>query len=195
MRLLSALACLAVFAAPATALAQPAGKPLSREALSRLIKDDSVWCAGWRQSDQSCEEVVFVEAAGDKVTQTRRYRISEEADFEMIIRQTLKLDGPRLCWTFKFAELDVVVLNDGARAPEAQSAVTMALVREKMGDLEGKLACESYVRDESTGEISSTATLDGAPAPDFDNRFRLLPPDTRVKLRALFEETEDATTT
>ena len=191
MRLLPALAVAALLAVPAAAAAQPAGGPVAREALDSLIKEDSAWCAGWRQSDQSCEEIVFFEAIGDKVGLTRRYRMSDTVDFEMVVRQTLAFDGARLCWTFRFDEMDVAVLNDGIRAPAAQAAITIALVREKMSDLEGKLACESYARDAASGEVVSTATLDGQPAPDFDNRFKLLPLDARVKLRPLFETEPD----
>jgi len=193
MRLLPALAFAALLA-PLAASAQPSAA-LSGDALTRLINDGQVWCAGWRDSDQSCDEVVFMEAADGKVAQTRRYRISDEVDFEMVIRQTLKVDGPRLCWTYRFEEMDVAVLNDGARAPAAQATVTIAMIRERMTDLEGKVACESYTRDAATGELSMTATLDGERAPDLDNRFKLLSPDSRVKLRALLETTEDAIAT
>jgi hypothetical protein len=56
-----------------------------------------------------------------------------------------------------------------------------------MASLEGKKSCEAYVRDEATGELKATVTLDGEAAPEFDSTYRLIPPDTRILLRPLFE--------
>lgn len=195
MRLLPALAFVAALAASGAAAAQPAGKPLTPSAVSALIKDQKAWCSAWQAGDQSCEELVFLDAVNDKVTQTRRYRMADSGEVEIVIRQQLTLDSDGLCWTFKFLDLDIAILNEGHRASAEQAAAMVVLIRERMADLEGKRTCERFVRDGATGDILSTTTVDGAPAPEFDSRFRLLSPDTRIKLRPLIEFTEEPTTT
>lgn len=195
MRLLPALAFLAALAASGAAAAQSADKPLTSTGVSALIKDQKAWCSAWQAADQSCEELVFLDADKGKVTQTRRYRMSDTGDIEMIVRQQLALEGDGLCWTFKFLDLDIVILNEGRRAPAEQAAAMILLIRERMTDLEGKRTCERFTRDRATGDILSTTTVDGAPAPEFDSRFRLLPPETRIKLRPLIEFGEEPTTT
>lgn len=194
MRALKALTVLLALSAPGAALAEGA-RPLTRDGLVATIKSERAWCAGWREADQSCEEVVFLEAVGGAVSQTRRYRIYEGSDFEMVVRNTAKFDGGKLCWTYRFVEMDIAFLEAGARAPKEQAAAMMMVMRETMADLEGKVACEAFSRDEATGEIAAAATLDGERAPEYDSRFRLLAPDARVKLRGVFEDTPDPTTT
>jgi hypothetical protein len=148
----------------------------------------SAWCGGWRDADMSCEEIVFLETAKGAVSQTRRYRIYEGSDFEMIVRNTAKLEGGKLCWTYRFAEMDIAFLEAGVRAPREQADAMLMVMRETMSDLEGKVACEAFTRDDTTGEIAAAATLDGERAPEYDSRFRLLPPEARIKLRGVFED-------
>ncbi len=194
MRAFHALALIAALSAPTVALAQVA-RPLSRDALVATIKSDRTWCAGWRETDKSCEEVVFLEAGKGVISQTRRYRIYEGADFEVILRNTAKIERDGLCWTYRFAEIDIAFLDAGERAQREQAAAMMMVMRETMSDLEGKVVCEAFSRDEKTGEISATTTLDGERAPEYDHRFRLLDPDARVKLRGVFEDKPEPTTT
>lgn len=194
MRALQVLALIAAVSGPSAALAQP-DRPLTRDGLVATIKSERPWCAGWREADQSCEEIVFLEAIEGAVSQTRRYRIYEGSDFEMVVRNTARFDGGKLCWTYRFAEMDIAFLEAGVRAPKEQAAAMLMVMRETMADLEGKVACEAFSRDEATGEIAAAATLDGERAPEYDNRFRLLTPDARVKLRGVFEDTPDPTTT
>jgi hypothetical protein len=194
MRALQALALLAAVSIPGLASAQ-SDRPLTRDGLVAAIKSDRAWCAGWREADQSCEEVVFLETADNLVSQTRRYRIYEGADFEMVVRNTARLDAGKLCWTYRFDEMDIAFLEAGVRASAEQAAAMMLVMRETMSELEGKVACDAFARDEATGEIAAATTLDGERAPEYDSRFRLLAPDTRVKLRGVFEDTPEATTT
>lgn len=194
MRALQVLALVAAVSAPSAALAQ-ADRPLTRDGLVAAIKSDRVWCANWRETDQSCEEVVFLQTVDNLVSQTRRYRFYEGADFEMVVRNTVKLDAGKLCWTYRFADMDIAFLDAGVRASREQAAAMLLVVRGTMSDLEGKVACEIFTRDTATGEIGAAATLDGERAPEYDSRFRLLAPDTRVKLRGVFQDTPDPTTT
>lgn len=194
MRALMVLALAAAVSSPSAALAD-AARPLTREGLVAAIKSDRVWCGGWREADQSCEEIIFLEALKGVVSQTRRYRIYEGSDFEMVVRNTAKLEGGRLCWTYRFVEMDIAFLEAGVRAPKEQAAAMLMVMRETMSELEGKVACEAFTRDEATGDIAAAATLDGERAPEYDSRFRLLAPDARVKLRGVFEDKPDPTTT
>ena len=194
MRALKALALIVAVSVPGAALARD-DRPLTRDGLVAVIKSDRAWCAGWRETDQSCEEIVFLEAEKNLVSQTRRYRIYEGADFEMVVRNTATLDAGKLCWTYRFADMDIAFLEAGARASREQAAAMMLVMRETMSDLEGKVACDVFTRDDATGEISAAVTLDGERAPEYDSRFRLLAPDTRVKLRGVFEDTPDPSTT
>jgi len=194
MRALQVLALAALVLAPSAALAR-AERPLTREALVATIKSDRAWCAGWRETDQSCEEVVFLEPVKNLFSQTRRYRIYEGSDFEMVVRNTVKLEAGKLCWTYRFVEMDIAFLEAGARASREQAAAMTVVMRETMAELEGKVVCEAFSRDDVTGEIAASATLDGERAPEYDSRFRLLPPDSRVKLRGVFDDTPEPTTT
>jgi hypothetical protein len=194
MHVFQALAFIITAWTPFAALAEDV-RPLTRDGLIATIKSDRAWCAGWRDADQSCEEVVFLETEKGVVSQTRRYRIYEGSDFEVIVRNTAKIESGKLCWTYRFADMDVAFLEAGVRAPQEQSAAMMVVMRETMSDLEGKVSCETFSRDEKTGEIAAAATLDGERAPEYDNRFRLLAPDAKVKLRGVFEDTPQATTT
>ncbi len=194
MRALQALAFIVAVSAPGMALAQP-DRPLTRDGLVAAIESERAWCAGWRETDQSCEEIVFLEAQKNLVSQTRRYRIYEGADFEMVVRNTARFEGGKLCWTYRFAEMDIAFLEAGVRASTEQSAAMMMVMRETMSELEGKVACDAFTRDEATGEIAAATTLDGERAPEYDSRFRLLAPDVRVKLRGVFEDAPEPTTT
>lgn len=190
MRALQALVLAVVVALPAALPAQAAEAPLTREGLVALLKSDKVWCSSWRDKDQSCEDIAFLEAAGDLVTQISRYRMSQTPDLQMVVRETVKMEGASLCSTFKFAELDVVVLMDGEPAEAEQALPILAILAQSMADLEGKKACEAYVRDDATGEVKGKVTLDGEAAPEFDSIYRLIAPETRIQLRPVFEDTE-----
>lgn len=190
MRAFQALAIAAVLALPAALPAQAAEAPLTREGLVALLKSDKVWCSSWRDEDQSCEDIAFLEAAGDLVTQISRYRMSQTPDLQMVVRETVKMEGASLCSTFKFAELDVVVLMDGEPAEAEQALPILSILAQSMADLEGKKACEAYIRDDATGEVKGRVTLDGEAAPEFDSTYRLIAPDTRIQLRPVFEDTE-----
>lgn len=194
MRALQVLAVILAVLAPSVALAG-SDRPLTRDNLVAIIKTDPAWCAAWRETDESCEEVVFLEADETLVSQTRRYRIYEGADFEMVVRNSATFDAGKLCWTYRFEEMDIAFLEAGVLASPEQAAAMMVVMRETMSDLEGKVACEAFSRDEATGEIAAAATLDGERAPEYDSRFRLLAPDARVKLRGVFEDAPEPSTT
>jgi hypothetical protein len=192
MRLLTALALAAAVVFPAALPAQAAEKPLTRETLLAVLKSDQVWCSGWRDTDQSCEDIAFIDVLNDgKISQISRYRMSADPDLQVVVRETVNVEGGALCSTFRFDALEIVVLMDDEPAPEEQAAPILAILAESMASIEGKKACEAYVRDETTGEIHATGTLDGEAAPEFDSVYRLITPDTRILLRPWFEDTEE----
>ena len=108
----------------------------------------------------------------------------------MVVRETVSVEGGALCSTFRFDDLDIVVLMDDEPAPPEQAASILAILAESMASLEGKKTCEAYVRDDVTGELKASVTLDGEAAPEFDSIYRLITPDTRILLRPLFEDEE-----
>lgn len=194
MRLWTPLAIAVALALPARA-AQTSDRPLSRDALLAVLKSDQVWCSGWRDNDQSCEDIAFIDVLpGDKVRQVSRYRMSADPNLEMVVRETVDIEGGELCSTFRFDELDIVVLMDDQPAPLEQAGPILAILAQSMAHLEGKRSCEGYVRDEVTGELKAHVTLDGEAAPEFDSIYRLIEPDTRILLRPMFEDEEEATT-
>lgn len=190
MRALQALALAAFLALPVATTAHAGDVPLTRDGLLAAIKSDKVWCSRWQDKDQSCEEVTFLEAKKDIISQTRRYRMSDSADIEMVVSEKLKLEGGALCSTFKFENLDIVVLSGGEPAPDEQALTTRAVIATIMADLEGKKSCAAFTQDDKTGLVKSTITLDGQAAPEFDTDYRLLSPDTRIQLRPVFEDAE-----
>jgi len=183
----------AALSLPLALPARAADKPLTREALVAVLKTEQVWCSGWRAQDQSCEDIALSELQGDKVRQVSRYRMSTEPNLQMVVRETVNVEGAALCSIFRFDDLDIVVLMDDQPAPQEQAAPILAILAESMASLEGKKSCEAYVRDEATGELKATVTLDGEAAPEFDSTYRLIPPDTRILLRPLFEDEERST--
>lgn len=195
MRLLRHLALGTVLTLPLAAPAWAADIPLKGAGLTEVLKGDKVWCANWRETEKSCEEVVFRDAKAGKVVQTRRYQISDASSVELVIRETVAVEGDRLCSTYRFEDLELVVLSEGSPAPAEQAAPAMTLVGALMAELEGKKTCESLARDDATGAIRSSTTVDGEAAPEFDTDYRLLAPDARIKLRPLFENTPDTSVT
>jgi hypothetical protein len=194
MRFWTLLALAAALAAPAALPAHAAEKPLTRDGLLAVLKSDQVWCSGWRGADQSCEDIAFLDVLpGNKIRQVSRYRMSTEPNLQMVVRETVNVEGAALCSIFRFDDLDIVVLMDDQPAPQEQAAPILAILAESMASLEGKKSCEAYVRDEATGELKATVTLDGEAAPEFDSTYRLIPPDTRILLRPLFEDEERST--
>lgn len=194
MRFWTPLLIAAALALPVALPAQAAEKPLTRDALLTVLKANQVWCSGWRAKDQSCEDVAFIDLLpGNKVQQVSRYRVSSDPDLQMVVRETVDVEGGTLCSTFRFTDLDIVVLMDNEPAPQEQAAGILAVLAQSMANLEGKKTCEAYVRDEATGELKSTVTLDGEAAPEFDSIYRLIAPDTRILLRPLFEGEEQST--
>ncbi|MDP1736029.1 MAG: hypothetical protein Q8L23_01160 [Caulobacter sp.] len=192
MRLWTSLAVAAAVSLPAALPAHAADRPLTRDALLAMLKTDQVWCSGWRDKDQSCEDVAFIDVLpGDKVRQVSRYRMSADPDLQMVVRETINVEGGALCSVFNFDALEIVVLVDEEPAPVEQSAPILAILAESMANLEGKKACEAYVRDEATGELKASVTLDGEAAPEFDSIYKLIRPDTRILLRPMFEDAEE----
>ena len=148
MRFWTPLSLAAAIALPVALPAQAAEKPLTRDALLTVLKTDQVWCSGWRAKDQSCEDVAFIDLLpGNKVLQVSRYRMSSDPDLQMVVRETVDVEGGSLCSTFRFIDLDIVVLMDNEPAPPEQAASILAILSESMANLEGKKTCEAYVRD------------------------------------------------
>jgi hypothetical protein len=191
-KVLLPVACALLALAPAAVQAGPAtDSPLTGETLAQLLKGDHVWCGEWRGRDTSCEDVGFVDVIDAKTyRQTYRYQLSDSPDMAMVVRQTVTLEGDALCAQFKFAELDIIVLEDGEPAGPETSAPVVAMLAETMKGLEGKKTCEHFKREISTGDVTSFVTLDGEVSPDYDSRYRLLTPDARINLRPLIQPEE-----
>lgn len=194
MRALPAVAIAALLALPAVP-ARAAEAPLTGKTLLSLMSGDKVWCSGWRDKDQSCEDVAFLEVKGKEVSQTSRFRMLSDPDVQMVVRETLKLEGGALCSTFSFNALETVILRDGEPADPEEAMPLLAAMADSMAELEGKKACEIYTRDSETGEVRGRVTLDGEHAPEFDSIYRLIEPDTRIQLRPMIDETEATTIT
>jgi hypothetical protein len=187
---------LAIALALAPALpASAAEKPVSREGLLTMLKSDQVWCSAWQAGDQSCEDIAFLDLLpGEQIRQVSRYRMSAEPNLEMVVRETMKIEGAALCSVFRFDDLEIVVLTDDEPAPMEQAAPILAILAQSMAHLEGKKSCEAYGRDDATGDLKGHVTLDGEAAPEFDSTYRLLKPDTRILLRPMFAREDEPTT-
>lgn len=197
MRLWISLAIAAALSLPTAlpARASAAEKPVSRDSLVSMLKSDQVWCSAWQDTDQSCEDVAFLDVLpGNQIQQVSRYRMSDQPNLEMVVRETMKIEGDALCSVFRFDDLDIVVLMDNQPAPVEQAAPILAIIAQSMAHLEGKKSCEAYGRDEATGDLRGHVTLDGEAAPEFDSTYRLIKPDTRILLRPMFEHEDDPTT-
>ena len=174
--------------------AAAAEKPVSRDGLLTMLKAQQVWCSGWRDTDQSCEDIAFIDLLPDnKARQVSRYRMSAAPNLEMVVRETVNIEGPGLCSVFRFDDLEIVVLVDDEPAPMEQATSILAELAQSMAHLEGKKSCETYVHDEATGELKAHVTLDGEAAPEFDSTYRLIKPDTRILLRPMFQDNEEPT--
>lgn len=194
MRFWTLLTAAAALSLPFALPSRAADKPLTREALVAVLKTEQVWCSGWRDQDQSCEDIALSELQGDKVRQISRYRMSLVPNLEMVVRETVNIEGDALCSTFRFNDLEILVLVDDEPAPVEQAAPILAILAQSMAHLEGKKSCEAYVQDDATGELKASVTLDGEAAPEFDSVYRLLKPDTRILLRPVFKDEDEPTT-
>lgn len=193
MRALQALAVAAALclASGAGVAARAAEVPLTRDTLVAALKSDSVWCSWWRDRDRSCEDVAYTDGIdGDQVSQVSRFRLWDDPDLQIVVRETRMLKDGALCSTFRFLDLEIAVLSDGVEAPTEQALPVLAMLAQSMADLEGKKTCEVFTRDEATGLLRSTATVDGEPAPEYDTEYRLTAPEIRIRLRPMIDSGE-----
>ena len=183
---LGALGALAI--APA-ALAGEA--PLDREALRSLAQSGDPLCGGWRDRDDSCEDIGFLELLPeDQVLHTYRFRISFEPDYEVVMQETTTIEDGALCSTYSIANLKVRVLADGEAAPTEQSLAISAMFQDALAEYEGKLICERYFRDQATGELTTVVTIDGVRDPGLESSYRILTKDDRIHLRQMDESAD-----
>lgn len=186
---LLAMALLATVSIAPAALAGEA--PLDREALRGLAQSGSPLCGGWRDRDDSCEDVGFMELLPqDQVLHTYRFRISFEPDYEVVMQETATIEDGALCSTYSTASLTLRVLSDGQPAPMEQALSISALFQESLAEYEGKRVCESFFRDAGTGELSTVVTIDGERNPELESHYRVLQPQERIHLRQLDESVD-----
>ncbi|MDO9335146.1 MAG: hypothetical protein Q7T61_01975 [Caulobacter sp.] len=187
--LLLTLALMAGVSAAPAALAGEA--PLDREALRGLARSGSPLCGGWRDRDDSCEDVGFMELLPqDQVLHTYRFRISFEPDYEVVMQETATIEDGALCSIYSTANLKVRVLADGEPAPLEQALAISGLFHESLAQFEGKRVCESFYRDGGSGELTTVVTIDGEPNPELESKYRVLAPQERIHLRALDESVD-----
>ena len=186
-----ALSCLALACSGLAAPALAGEAPITREGLLAIAGSEQAWCSEWRPSDGSCADIGFMEPLPDgRIRQTYRFRLTSDPDLEVLMQETVSLEGGEICSVFRFDAIDVVVLQDGRPAPMEQSLAISLLLQSSMSEYEGKKTCERYTRDDVTGEVSATVTLDGERAPTLDSTYRLIPLDTRIHLRPVDEGPE-----
>lgn len=165
--------------------------PLDREALRSLAQSGEALCGGWRDRDDSCEDVGFLELLPqDQVLHTYRFRISFEPDYEVVMQETATIEDGALCSTYSIANLTVRVLADGDPAPTEQSLAISALFQDSLAEYEGKQVCESYYRDQETGELTTVVTIDGVRDPGLESSYRVLTKDDRIHLRQMDESAD-----
>ncbi len=183
------LLVLGAFAALAVAPAAIAGEaPLDREALRGLAESGAPLCGGWRDRDNSCEDVGFMELLPqDQVLHTYRFRVSFEPDYEVVMQETTTIQGGALCSTYSTASLSVHILADGQAAPIEQALAITAMFQTSLAEFEGKQICETYFRDPATGELSTVVTIDGVRDPGLESSYRILTKDDRIHLREMDE--------
>ncbi len=184
--ILLALAAVAGLSITTTAVAGEA--PLDREALRGLAQSGAALCGGWRDRDDSCEDVGFMELLPrDQVLHTYRFRLSFEPDYEVVMQETATIEDGALCSTYSVANLKLRVLADGEAAPTEQSMAISALFQESLSEYEGKQVCESFYRNGQTGELTTVVTIDGERSPDLESNYRVLAPQDRIHLREMDE--------
>lgn len=190
------LPALAVFGTvlAGAAIAPPAfadEAPLDREALRGLARSGEPLCGGWRDRDDSCEDVGFMELLPqDQVLHTYRFRISFDPDYEVVMQETTTIEDGALCSTYSMSNLKIRVLSDGEAAPTEPSLAIGAMLQESLADYEGKQICESYYRDAATDELTTVVTIDGERDPELESRYRVLGKDDRIHLRQLDESVD-----
>jgi hypothetical protein len=176
---------LAGLAAPA---AEAAEHVLSRAEVTRLAKDHAILCEGWRDLDESCQSLLFLDmtASGD-ITETDRMQLAEEPDVAVGIKNPVALDGAAVCTTVDFGPGHTVILMDGAPSDSEMANGFREALKLSLAAYDGKRACETFRRDDVTGAIKSSTTIDGRPAPELESNYRLLPENARIRLRPLIE--------
>jgi hypothetical protein len=182
---LAGVLALAGLAAPA---AQAAEHVLTRAEVTKLAKDHAILCEGWRDLDESCQSLLFLDmsASGD-ITETDRMQLAEEPDVAVGIKNPVFLDGAAVCTTVDFGAGHTVILMDGEPSDNEMAAGFLEALKLSLAAYDGKRACETFRRDDVTGAIKSSTTIDGRPAPELESNYRLLPENARVRLRPLIE--------
>lgn len=187
--LLASAAFVAVLAIAPAAWAGEA--PLDREALRGLAQSGEALCGGWRDRDDSCEDVGFMELLPqDQVRHTYRFRVSLDPDYEVVMQETVTIEDGALCSTYSATNLKIRVLSDGEAAPTEQSLAIGAMFQDSLADYEGKQVCESFFRDAATGELTTVVTIDGERDPDLESRYRVLGKEDRIHLRQMDESVD-----
>ena len=178
------LTALVTAALPASAQEPALGKA---EVLA-LAKAHGVLCEGWRDQDESCQSLLFLDVgAGEAVTELNRLQIADTPDVGVGIANDVTLEGGAICTTVDFGPEHTVILMDGTPSDEEMAGHFLDALKTTLAAYDGKRACETFRRDAGSDVIRSSTTIDGKPAPELDSVYRLLPGDARVRLRPLIE--------
>ncbi len=171
---------------PAPALADE--RPLGKAEVMKMAGEHVILCEGWRDVDESCQSVLFLDSPdGKTLTATNRLQIADEPDVAVAIRDPATLEGGAVCTTVDFGPEHTVMLLDGEPSANELAGHFLDALKVSLAAYDGRLACETFRRDDATGVFKSSTTIDGAAAPELDSVYRRLPEGSRVRLRPLLE--------
>ncbi|MDB5432018.1 MAG: hypothetical protein JWP35_3134 [Caulobacter sp.] len=177
---------LMILASPAPAMA--AERSLGKAEVMKMAGEHVILCEGWRDVDESCQSVLFLDTQdGQTLTETDRLQIADEPDVAVAIRNPVTLEGGAVCATVDFGPQHTVMLMDGEPSDNELAGHFLDALKVSLAAYDGRRACESFRRDDATGVIKSTTTIDGGAAPELDSIYRRLPAGARVRLRPLLE--------
>lgn len=187
---LSALLAISCLLAPPKARA--AEQVMTRADILQLASEHRALCEGWRDQDQSCQSLLFLDVkAGGQLSETNRLQIADEPDVAVGILSDASLDGVAICTTLDLAPGHTVILMDGEPSDSEMAGQFLTALRASLAIYDGKRACETFRRDEATGVIRSTTTIDGKPAPELSSVYRQLPDTARVRMRPIIQGDSD----
>jgi hypothetical protein len=180
--------CLCAGLLAVSQVAKAADQPMSHADILKIVRDKGVLCEGWRSSDESCQSLLFLDAAAGGLAETNRLQMADGPDVTVGLHAAAALAGGAVCTRIDFGPSHAVVLVDGEPSDSELAGQYLDALKNSLAAYDGKRACETFRRDANTGVIRSTTTIDGQPAPELDSTYRLLAADAKIHLRPLFAE-------
>ncbi|HYF23956.1 MAG TPA: hypothetical protein VD929_11215 [Caulobacteraceae bacterium] len=169
-----------------------AERRLTGDDLRDLARRETLWCDTYVEKTDDCDAITLLRLLPDgRVAETSQLLIQQDPNVDVVIQDTVRIDGDRLCERFADLSEKMRFRMNGSPAPAMLSLQLQALFAASTQDLEGKMVCQAFYRDEATGELREELTVDGARREDLESVYRIKEGDGAWMLRPQIGAGED----